>query len=344
MNILILGGTGAISREIVRQAIGCGHEVTIFNRGTQPPPSGARVLTGDRHDAGDFAQKMAQVDADVVIDMICFRESDARQTVEAFAGRATQLIFASSVAAYDRPCRSFPVREEHERLRTDPAFQYGFQKAEMERFLQSKMGKTGTAITILRPSLTFGAGSANFGILRQNRNVARRIAEGKPVVMTGEGAVPWSFTFTPDLASAFVLACGNEKTYNDWFHVANTEQTVWEELYRAVGRAVGREPVLYYVPSRLLMELDPQTCSHLYYEKVHFACYSNEKFLKAAPGFAPKISLDEGIRQLVDWWDASGFPYDPEKEQLEDGVCRLYEGFADGLAALRRQNEIHSQE
>ena len=112
---------------------------------------------------------------------------------------------------YDRPYHSYPIREDSKHLRTDPAFSYGFQKAEMERYLQAEIAKDqpGAAITILRPSFTFGDGTTNFGILRQNRNVVRRIREGKPVVMTGEGSIPWSFTFAPDLANAFLLSCGN---------------------------------------------------------------------------------------------------------------------------------------
>ena len=337
MKLLILGGTGTISQEIVRQALSAGHDVTIFNRGARKEPTDSRVhvLIGDRHDAPAFSALMAQTDADVVIDMICFAEPEARQTVETFSGKVKQIIFTSSIAAYDRPYHSFPIREECETLRTDPAFGYGFQKAEMERYLQSQMGRSDTAITILRPSLTFGAGAANFGILRQNRNVARRIQAGKPVVMTGEGVIPWTFTFVQDLASAFLLSCGNEKTYNDAFHVTNTELVVWRSLYRAVGKAVGREPNLYYVPSALLKEWNPQVCAHLYYEKVHYSYFSCEKFRQAAPAYAPKVSWQEGIRQLVDWWNTSDFPYDEEKEQEEDEICRLYDQFRSGLMALK---------
>ncbi|WP_295581116.1 NAD-dependent epimerase/dehydratase family protein [uncultured Oscillibacter sp.] len=330
MKLFILGGTGVISREIVRQALEQGHEVTIFNRGTRTSPSAGkvRVLTGDRHDKEGFARLMSTVDAEVVIDMICFREEDARQTVETFRHRAKQLIFTSSIAAYDRPYHSFPIRESCEGLRTDPAFQYGFQKAEMERYLQGEMASSPAAITILRPSLTFGAGAANFGMLRQNRNVLRRIREGKPVVMTGEGVIPWSFTFVPDLAAAFLLACGNERTYRDCFHVTNTETVVWEDLYRALGHVAGREPLLYYVPSALLRKCAPGVCEHLNFEKVHFSCFSNEKFQTAAPAYAPKVTLEEGVRQLAQWWEETDFPYDAEKEQVEDRICAAYERFA----------------
>lgn len=336
MKLLILGGTGTISREIVRQALQKNHDVTIFNRGSQKTPyeKDIRVITGDRHDGDAFTKLASEVNADVVIDMICFQEEDARQTVETFRGRAKQLIFTSSIAAYDRPYHSYPIREECESLSKDPAFVYGFRKAEMERYLQKEMGAPSTpAITIIRPSLTFGPGGANFGILRQNRNVLRRIKAGKPVVMIGEGVIPWSFTFVPDLAQAFLRACGNEKTYNDVFHVTNTERVVWEDLYRALGKIAGKEPVLCYIPSALLRKSAPSICEHLYFEKVHFSCFSNEKFQKAAPGYAPEITLLKGIQDMVQWWEGSDFPYDEAREEMEDTMCELYQNFAGELKA-----------
>ncbi len=340
MKLLVLGGTGAISGEIVRQALVQGHDVTIFNRGTKPTSymKDVHIIIGDRHDKKSFSELMSSVDADVVIDMICFREEDAKQTVQTFSGRAKQLIFASSIAAYARPYHSFPVQESCETLREDPAFSYGYHKAEMERYLQKEMGKSPkTAITILRPSLTFGTGSTNFGILRQNRNVVRRIKEGKPVIMTGEGVIPWSFTFTPDLAAAFLLTCENKKTFNDCFHVTNTELVVWEDLYKAVGRAIGKEPVLYYISSELLREFKPDICEHLNFEKVHFSYFSNEKFKSAAPGYEPRITLEMGIQKLIQWWDDTNFPYDEEKEILEDEICSLYEQFRNGLNIIGKK-------
>lgn len=335
MKLLILGGTGTISQEIVRQALIAKHQVTIFNRGSKKSPYADQITTlcGDRSDDAAFQAQMATVDVDVVIDMICFQASDARQLLQAFKGRVKQIIVTSSIAAYDRPYKSHPIQESQETLRTDPTFAYGFQKAEMERYLHSEMDDS-TAITILRPSLTFGDGSANFGILRQNRNVVRRIAQGKPVVTVGEGVIPWSFTFAPDLAQAYMLACGNEQTYNDCFHVTNTELVLWEDLYKAIGKALDKDVDFCPIPSSLLRAFYPSVCSHLNFEKVHFSYFSNEKFLKAAPTYKPCITVDEGVKNLLAWWEETQFPYDDDKEALEDRICQLYSQFRDDLLAL----------
>lgn len=328
MKILVLGGTGVISRQIVKQAVARGFDVTMFNRGsrTLPECAGAREITGDRKSA-DFASYFEGETYDTVIDMISFNREDAQQTIEVFGDKAKQIIITSTVAAYNRPYRSFPIVEKAESLRTEPDFAYGYNKAEIERYLETVMGKIGAAVTIIRPSLTFGPGAANFGMLRQNRNVVRRIREGKPVVMIGEGCNPWIFTFSRDLAAAYVLACGNENTYNDAFHVTNDEVVTWEDLYRAVGRAVGREPVMLEVPTVILKDTLPDVCGHLYYEKRHFNVFSTEKFRAAVPEYHPQVHLNEGIRELVDWWETVDFPYDEEKEALEDRICEAWQTF-----------------
>lgn len=335
MKILVLGGTGVISRQIVKQAVEKGYDVTIFNRGSRSLPecAGAKVVQGDRK-AEDFAAKFAKESYDTVIDMICFDEADARQTLDVFGGKAKQIIVTSSIAAYDRPYRSYPIREDAEKLRSEPDFMYGYKKAKLDSFLQSQMHHIPAAITVIRPSLTFGPGAPNFGMLRQNRNLVRRIREEKPVVMVGEGVIPWNFTFAKDLAKAFVLASGNENTYNEVFHVTNTEIVMWEDLYRAVGRAVGKEPKMVYVSSHLLRKFLPSVCEHLNFEKVHFSVFSIDKFRQAVPEFVPSVGLYEGVKELVDWWEATDFAYDEERDALEDAVCAAYAEFEAKLMAL----------
>ncbi len=336
MKILILGGTGVISRQIVAQAVAMQHEVTVFNRGQRAVamPKEVTLVLGDRKNTADFEAKMKALSVDVVIDMISFNAADAKQMLDLFGARCKQLIVTSSSSAYERPYKSYPVCEDKEQLTMDDSFAYGFNKAEMDRYLQSQLGKHSAAITIIRPCLTFGEGTATLGTFRQNRNLVRRIAQGKPVVMVGEGVIPWSFTFAPDLAKAYVLACGNENTYNDYFHVTNTEVVVWEDLYRAIGKVVGKEPQFRYISSALLRKIYPSMCTHLNYEKVHFAVLSNEKIQKAIPAYQPKISLQEGVENLIAWWEETDFAYDEEKEKIEDDICAAYDKFEQELLAL----------
>jgi nucleoside-diphosphate-sugar epimerase len=335
MKVLVLGGTGVISRAVTAQLLADGHDVTLFNRGKRATPtsSDVRQIIGDRNERLAFREQLQKEPFDVVIDMICFTPEDARSSVETFIGRVQQLIVCSSSLAYQRPYRAVPIREDVERLCEDPSttFPRAFDKSEMERCLQQFM-KAGAPITIIRPSFTLGAGTSAFGVLRQNYGVVERIRKGKPLVMFGDGNNPWSFTFTPDLALAFAGAVGNPATYGQHYHATSEECTVWKDAYLTLGKILGKDVEMFYMSSQALVHAAPQMCAHLFYEKSHVGLFDNSKIRRDIPGFQPRIKLEQGLRDLLAWYEAEANVIDPIKDVLED---KLYIAHCDMLEQIR---------
>ena len=60
MKVLVIGGTGNISRGIVAALQARSHEVVLFNRGqhVDAPPPDVRVIYGDRKQRADFESKV----------------------------------------------------------------------------------------------------------------------------------------------------------------------------------------------------------------------------------------------------------------------------------------------
>src|SRR5450432_3667069 len=102
MKVLIIGGTGLISRGIVKHLLTRGARVTMYNRAQRANTLSPEVelITGDRSKTNEFEARFARARFDVVIDMVCFRAEDAESDVRAFGGRCEQLQFCSSAAAY----------------------------------------------------------------------------------------------------------------------------------------------------------------------------------------------------------------------------------------------------
>jgi nucleoside-diphosphate-sugar epimerase len=326
MKVLVIGGTGVISRAIVPQLLAKQHEVTLYNRGSKSLSFAGRVrqITGDRADRETFKTSLQKESFDVVIDMVCFFEPDVHSTLETFSDRVQQIIVCSSIAAYKRPYQTVPVREDAETLWEDPIFSYAFNKAAVDRYLQAMIHDHGLPITIIRPSLTFGAGAANFGVLRQNYGVVERIRNGKPLLMCGDGNNPWSFTFVDDLAKAFVGAVGNQRTYGQHYHASSEERTMWKDLYLEIGKILGKEVHLFHLPSEVLYHADPNLCAHLYYEKTYPGLFDNSKVRRDIPEFQPTISLNQGLRSLISWFEAESRAIDPEKDALEDKLFEVH--------------------
>src|SRR5882724_512489 len=96
MKVAIIGGTGHIGTYLVPRLVERGCNVVCLSRATREPyqPHAAwkqvKRITLDREAeerTGEFGDQVAALDADVVIDMICFRLDSAKQIVRALENR-----------------------------------------------------------------------------------------------------------------------------------------------------------------------------------------------------------------------------------------------------------------
>lgn len=99
MNILILGGTVFLGRHLVETALGSGHRVTLFNRGSRPHlfPQ-VETLRGDRL-KGDL-QSLRGRRWDAVIDTNGYVPRIVRASAEALKDAVDCYVFVSSISVY----------------------------------------------------------------------------------------------------------------------------------------------------------------------------------------------------------------------------------------------------
>ena len=97
MKILVIGGTRFVGRHFVMAAMARGHEVTLFNRGTQPPMEGVETIHGDRH---HDLSKLADRRWDAVLDTCGFLPRTVRASAEALRDAVEVYVFVSSQSVY----------------------------------------------------------------------------------------------------------------------------------------------------------------------------------------------------------------------------------------------------
>ncbi|MEO1203002.1 MAG: NAD-dependent epimerase/dehydratase family protein, partial [Pseudomonadota bacterium] len=164
LSILVLGGTGFIGPHQVEYALARGHDVSMFNRGSNPGLYGDRVeeLIGNRDanvDAGLSALEGSRT-WDVVIDNSGYVPRHVRDSVELLKGRVDRYLYISTTSVYDFDATpsvshtsplhaNFPDTEE---VNGDT---YGPLKAECDLIVQQALGDTAT---IVRPTVVVGPG------------------------------------------------------------------------------------------------------------------------------------------------------------------------------------------
>ena len=315
---LLVGGNGIISGSVSRLLVERGWEVTLLNRGTQtkrPPVAGAEHLTGDADDPASIAAAVGGRDFDVVANFRSFRPEQARADVELFEGRTGQYVYISSASAYQKPIAALPIVESTP-LR-NPYWQYSRDKIASEDVLVAAYRESGFPVTIVRPSHTYDATAVP---LEGGFTSLRRMLDGRPVVVHGDGTSWWTLTHSRDLARAFVGLLGNPHAIGSPVHITSDEHLTWDEIVRLLGRALGVEPRIVHVASDTIAREHPPIGPGLVGDKAHSVIFDNTRVKTLVPGWEATIPFADGAREIVDWHLA-----DPARQRVDAELDAAYD-------------------
>jgi 2'-hydroxyisoflavone reductase len=266
MRILIIGGTSFFGKEIVKQALEARHEVTVFSRGNARPDFLERIdhIVGDRNDASDLAQKLANEQFDVVIDNIAFNGQHVEDVFAALQGNIGRYILTSTTAVYigagpfDQPLREDAVvydLPEKPQLASFPKptgagmIGYATGKIAAEKVL---VNQKQVPYTIIRPHIVMGP-EDNSGRLQF---FCQRLLDGKPLILTNGGVQSLQFVFSRDLARSYLLALNSQKAINQAYTLAGSKTCRLVDWVELVAAYLGVQPKLVAVPDDVLQKAD----------------------------------------------------------------------------------------
>jgi nucleoside-diphosphate-sugar epimerase len=301
VRVLFLGGTGNISAACVELALARGHRVGILTRGRRPAPPGVEMLLGDRDDLVALGAA-AEGRWDAVVDFLAYAPAQAETAVAAFTGRTGQYVFIGTAAAYDKPRARLPFTEDAPLA--NPFWEYARLKIACEQAVRRAHEGGRVAVTIVRPSYTYGPTWIPSGFGGQDYTVVDRMRRGLPVVCHGDGTALWGMTHASDFAVGLVGLLGHPKATGEAFHVTTDEVLTWNAVYEAIARAAGIEARIVHVPSALIAALVPDRGASLLGDKAHSSVFDNAKVRRLVPEFQPRVTFAEGVARSVAWFDA----------------------------------------
>ncbi len=241
-NFLILGGSGfvgsALCERLVRRSGGGGGRISVPSRRTARArhlltlPT-VEVVQADLHDDAQLARLVAGRDAVVnLVAILHGSEAEFERTHVALPRRLAQACLAAGVRrvvhvsalAADAQAPSMYLRS----------------KAAGEAALQ----RPGLAVTILRPSVIFGAGD---GFL----NLFARLLAVLPVMPLACASARFQPVWLDDVAEAIVRALADSSTAGETLECAGPRVYTLAELVRLAGRWSGHERPVLALPAAL---------------------------------------------------------------------------------------------
>jgi nucleoside-diphosphate-sugar epimerase len=307
MKALVTGAAGFIGSTLSERLLADGAEVTGIDSFTDyyPRPIKERNLAGPRaHPRFQFIESRLQ-DADLPAllrdrthvfhlaaqagvrkswgrDFAVYTINNIEATqalLEACAAvKLERLVYASSSSVYGDHV-PLPMREE---ALPQPVSPYGVTKLAAEQLCYLYFSNYGVPATSLRYFTVYGP--------RQRPDMAfhrflQATQRGEQIRLFGDGNQTRDFTFVADAVSATVAA-GQRGVPGRVYNIGGGSRVSMNEVIEMIGRVTGRRP---------LVTVDPVQKGDMRHT------YADTSLAYADLGFAPTVSLEEGLAKEYRW-------------------------------------------
>ena len=324
---LVTGGAGFIGSELSRQLQAAGASVRIVdNLANGHRENVAEILTPtcSLHvtDIRDLeAMQTLLAGCDGVFHLACLgvrhsihspmenHEVNATATLNllrlAREAGVPRFVYVSSSEVYGT-AQSVPQPEEHP---TYPMTVYGAAKLAGECYTRAYHRTYDYPTVVIRPFNSYGPRSHHEGDSGEviPKFLLRTLA-GKPMVIFGDGSQTRDFTFVSDTARGILEAGLADSTVGETINIGSGFEIPIRELADEVRRVTGRPDAL------IIHEADrPGDVLRL---------YSDTSKAHRLIGFAPRVTLREGLTELLAWYQAQG--HTPE-EMLRTEIVKNWE-------------------
>lgn len=299
---LVTGGAGFIGSHLADRLIAEGHQVFIaddLSKGLlENVPERAEFLRLDLMGPG-IESALAWARPEVIVHLAAqidlrtsFRnpaedcEKNVLMTLRLFQAGAhsgvRHFVFASSGGAIYGEAAAGPQSESHLECPLSP---YGVSKLAADHYLRALSDASGCRAVSLRFANVYGPRQGMAGEAGVVGLFAKRLAEGKPLTIHGDGLQTRDFVHVKDLAAAVSLALAAEATgiYNLGTGIETSVLDLATQLCRIAGSSapLNHGPAIAHEQRRSV--LDPSKA-------------------RKELGWAPSILLDAGLRETWEWF------------------------------------------
>lgn len=232
INVLILGGTGAIGSHLVRQLVLGGANCVVTSRKKRQGEPHLSYALGDAHDLIFMQQLLSDRNWDAIVDFMSYSTEEFKTRYQLYLSSTKQYIYLSSSRVYaeseglltENSPKLLDVCKDERYLATD---EYALKKARQEDILRNS-GYINW--TIIRPYVTFSEQRLQLSPLEKECWLYRAV-HGRTIVFSKDLADrTTTLTYGQDVARGIASLIGNEKAKGNAYHITVFETHKWSEI------------------------------------------------------------------------------------------------------------------
>lgn len=318
--ILITGGAGFIGSHLAEKLLEKGDEVFVIddlstgsleNIKYFKDSQNFHFIKGSILDEKLIIETVAKVDAvyhlaaavgvktiiDKPLESFLINVDGTKNVLEAAAKTSTPVLITSSSEVYGKN-DNLPFREEDDRIYGSiyhSRWGYGLSKGSDEFLGLAYFREKKLPVIIVRFFNTIGPRQASAYGMVVPRFVKQALA-GEPITVYGDGSQTRSFGYIEDVISAIIDLMNNEKAFGQIFNVGSDEEISIKELAEKIIALTKSSSIIDFVP----------------YDKVYGSDFEDMfhrrpdiSKIKETIGYQPKFTLEESLKKIIDYFNAS---------------------------------------
>jgi NAD dependent epimerase/dehydratase len=200
------------------------------------------------------------------------------------SGSVTRFIQTSTSEVYGT-ARYVPIDEAHPLTAQSP---YSASKIGADAMALSYFYSFGLPVTIARPFNAYGPRQSARAVIP---TIISQLAAGRKQVKLGETSATRDFTFVTDTAQGLMAIASMQGGAGEVFHIGSNSEISIAALFAKIAALMDSDAEIESDSERLRPE-----------KSEVFRLWCDNTKLQAAAGFAPEVSLDEGLRRTVEWF------------------------------------------
>lgn len=303
--ILVYGGSGIISTDIVNKALSLGHSITVVNRGKHKQLFDGNVnsiIADLRNDSiEDLTSKITET-YDAILDFVSYTPGELEKNLGIVKGKFKQYIFISSATAYNTKQGRYKESDEIGKS----SWSYAVNKSLCEKLLIEKARLLKFDYTIIRPYVTYNRTRIPFQFSPlEYYTIVNRMRCNKCVPLL-KGDNKCTLTWSADFAVGAVALIMNEKAYNQAVHITGCYETTWNNALNDVAKAFGTNYDIVKLSKKAISNkriTKGLNVEEVIADKSRDMIFDNSKICSLSDSFRGNTSLSDALPEIVSYFD-----------------------------------------
>jgi nucleoside-diphosphate-sugar epimerase len=308
MHIVIIGGTGHIGSYLTPMLVEAGHSVTCVSRGQSKPYRehvawrSIEYLHLDRiaeEEAGTFGGRIAQLRAEAVIDLTCYRLHSAEQLVNALRGRIGHFLHCGTIWVHGHS-EAVPTTEEAPRR---PFGDYGLRKAAIEQWLLHQSETHALSVTVIHPGHIVGPGWAPINPVGNfDTAIFAALMHGSEVQIPHFGMETVHHVHAQDVAQAFLLALHHRNAaIGQSFHAVSPAALTLCGYAEQIAAWFKQPAQLRFLPWEIWKESVSQKNANTTEDHIRHSPNCSIQKARNLLGYEPHYTSLQAVQESVQW-------------------------------------------